>query len=141
MKVYHLPHRATFIVVRNSASLYYVQRRSLTKDYCPGYLEPMAGGVVGVGEDCDDSARRELEEEMGIRDTSISHVATFSYSSPPMLTWRSLYKCVYDGPVTMQEEEVSEVLLMSADEILQRQNEMTPDGIFAFLTYLKSKSQ
>ncbi|CAK4081025.1 unnamed protein product [Aphanomyces euteiches] len=101
----------------------------------------MAGGVVGVGEDCDDSARRELEEEMGIRDTSISHVATFSYSSPPMLTWRSLYECVYDGPVTMQEEEVSEVLLMSADEILQRQNEMTPDGIFAFLTYLKSKSQ
>ncbi|ETV89263.1 hypothetical protein, variant 3 [Aphanomyces astaci] len=79
-KIFNLPHRATYVVVRNSAGLYYVQRRSSTKDYCPGLLEPMAGGVVGFGESYDESAYRELDEEMGIRNTPLTHITTFSYS-------------------------------------------------------------
>ncbi|ETV89261.1 hypothetical protein, variant 1 [Aphanomyces astaci] len=135
-KIFNLPHRATYVVVRNSAGLYYVQRRSSTKDYCPGLLEPMAGGVVGFGESYDESAYRELDEEMGIRNTPLTHITTFSYSSPPMLVWRSLYDCVYDGPVTKQDEEVAEVLLLSEQQILAREHDITPDGMFAFRTYL-----
>ncbi|RHY13368.1 hypothetical protein DYB26_002921, partial [Aphanomyces astaci] len=120
------------------SGLYYVQRRSSTKDYCPGLLEPMAGGVVGFGESYDESAYRELDEEMGIRNTPLTHITTFSYSSPPMLVWRSLYDCVYDGPVTKQDEEVAEVLLLSEQQILAREHDITPDGMFAFRTYLTS---
>ncbi|RHZ18322.1 hypothetical protein DYB37_004132, partial [Aphanomyces astaci] len=123
------------------SGLYYVQRRSSTKDYCPGLLEPMAGGVVGFGESYDESAYRELDEEMGIRNTTLTHVTTFSYSSPPMLVWRSLYDCVYDGPVTKQDEEVAEVLLLSEQQILAREHDITPDGMFAFRTYLTTTSR
>ncbi|ETW08673.1 hypothetical protein H310_01203 [Aphanomyces invadans] len=139
MKVYNLPHRATYIVVRNSSGLYYVQRRSSTKDYCPGLLEPMAGGVVKFDEAYDESAARELEEEMGIRGVPLTHIATFPYSSPPMLIWRGLYDCVYDGPVTKQDEEVSEILLLSEQQILDREQDITPDGMFAFRAYLATR--
>ncbi|RQM19216.1 hypothetical protein B5M09_007701 [Aphanomyces astaci] len=105
----------------------------------------MAGGVVGFGESYDESAYRELDEEMGIRNTPLTHITTFSYSvhthHPETCTtnWRLigiLYDCVYDGPVTKQDEEVAEVLLLSEQQILAREHDITPDGMFAFRTYL-----
>jgi 8-oxo-dGTP pyrophosphatase MutT (NUDIX family) len=38
----------------------------MKKDYCPGYLDLAAGGVVGFEEDEDQNAKRELEEELSI---------------------------------------------------------------------------
>lgn len=43
-----LLHRSTYIFARNSQGQYYVQKRTMLKDYCPGYYEVVAGGVVGV---------------------------------------------------------------------------------------------
>lgn len=43
-----LLHRSTYIFARNSQGEYYVQKRTMLKDYCPGYYEVVAGGVVGV---------------------------------------------------------------------------------------------
>ncbi|RHY27989.1 hypothetical protein DYB32_006356 [Aphanomyces invadans] len=148
-----VPHISSFAILRTCAragrsclpslvlysGLYYVQRRSSTKDYCPGLLEPMAGGVVKFDEAYDESAARELEEEMGIRGVPLTHIATFPYSSPPMLIWRGLYDCVYDGPVTKQDEEVSEILLLSEQQILDREQDITPDGMFAFRAYLATR--
>ena len=39
----------------------------MQKDYCPGFIDLAAGGVVGMAEpDVDMSAAREVEEELGI---------------------------------------------------------------------------
>ena len=38
----------------------------MKKDYCPGFIDLAAGGVIGAGEDEDISAIREVEEELGI---------------------------------------------------------------------------
>ena len=39
----------------------------MQKDYCPGYIDLAAGGLVSYGDtDIDKSAARELEEELGI---------------------------------------------------------------------------
>ncbi|CAN0347521.1 unnamed protein product, partial [Discosporangium mesarthrocarpum] len=73
----NLPHRATYVFLRvrggspNNPRMW-VQKRTMTKDYCPGYIDPTAGGVVGAGEDYDINAQRELEEEMGV----VAKVAT-----------------------------------------------------------------
>lgn len=45
-----LLHRSTYIFARNSQGQFYVQKRTMIKDYCPGYYEVVAGGVVGVSE-------------------------------------------------------------------------------------------
>lgn len=40
----------------------------MQKDYCPGYLDLAAGGIVGINEDEDTNAARELNEELGIQE-------------------------------------------------------------------------
>ena len=40
--------------------------RSLIKEYCPGYLDAVVGGVVGDGEDANLCAEREIGKEIGI---------------------------------------------------------------------------
>mmetsp|Transcript_27288 Transcript_27288/g.51179 ORF Transcript_27288/g.51179 Transcript_27288/m.51179 type:complete len:111 (-) Transcript_27288:189-521(-) len=60
MRRYNLPHRATYVLLTDSrlvmskeadcSGRVYVQRRTETKDYCPGMLDPMTGGVVQHGE-------------------------------------------------------------------------------------------
>ena len=66
MRKNNLIHRCTDIVVLNPKGEILVQTRSLIKEYCPGYLDAVVGGVVGDGEDVDKSAEREHGEETGI---------------------------------------------------------------------------
>ncbi|OQR81416.1 hypothetical protein THRCLA_11752 [Thraustotheca clavata] len=139
MRVYNLPHRATYIVIRNSKGEFYVQRRTLIKDYCPGFLDPMAGGVVQFGESFQENAQREAAEEMGIVNTPLTYITTFFYKDGRSAVWGGMFECVYDGQLTLQPEEVSEVLLMSGEEILARKDEFTPDGIHALEIYLNHK--
>ena len=66
MRKNNLIHRCTDIVVMNPKNEILVQTRSLTKEYCPGYLDAVVGGVVGDGENPDLCAEREVKEEIGI---------------------------------------------------------------------------
>ena len=65
MRKNNLIHRCTDIVVCNSKGEILVQKRALTKEYCPGYLDAVIGGVVQE-EDMEASAKREVHEEIGI---------------------------------------------------------------------------
>ena len=63
----NLWHRSTSIFVINQTKKFIVQKRSLQKDYCPGFIDLAAGGVIGADDmDEDLSAAREVEEELGI---------------------------------------------------------------------------
>ncbi len=61
-----------------------------------------------------------------------------SLSSPAVFrcrTWGGIYVCTYDGELTLQEEEVQAVLLMSPNEIFAREREFTgapPPTFFPF---------
>ncbi|RHY27990.1 hypothetical protein DYB32_006355 [Aphanomyces invadans] len=112
----------------------------MIKDYCPGFLDPMAGGVVQAGESYEDNAIREAEEEMGVSGVPLTYVTTFLYNESYTVVWGGMFECVYDGQLKLQPEEVSEVLIMSAADIMARANEFTPDGIFAMRLYLDWKA-
>ncbi|CEG35909.1 hypothetical protein PHYSODRAFT_317448 [Plasmopara halstedii] len=137
MRAYNLPHRASYVVIKNTAGKYYVQRRTMIKDYCPGMLDPMAGGVVQYGESMEVNAKREAEEEMGVKNTPLRHLTNFYYENDHSRVWGGLFDCIFDGPLVLQKEEVDEVFTLTADEILARRKEFTPDGIFAFEKYLQ----
>ena len=49
----------------------------MTKEYCPGYLDLVIGGVVGDKEDVDISAKREVGEEIGIEIEKIKDKMTY----------------------------------------------------------------
>ena len=69
-----LPHRATYIfLVDPRTKRLHVQRRSDLKDYCPGYLDPTPGGVVGVGEGYGENAEREVRGRTDVEARVLRH--------------------------------------------------------------------
>ena len=53
VRIQNLWHRASYIFVyekREGQTYILVQKRSMKKDYCPGYFDLANGGVVGADE-------------------------------------------------------------------------------------------
>ena len=60
----------------------------MDKDFCPGYIDLAAGGVVTMNdEDEDDCAARELNEELGIAEPSPQYLFKFRYSDDCKNAW------------------------------------------------------
>ena len=75
-----LTHRIVHIFLLNpNQSEIYLQRRAMTKSFLPGYYCTSAGGHVHSGETYIQAARRELEEELGIR-CRLKLVNKFTYT-------------------------------------------------------------
>jgi len=138
MRAKRLPHRSTYILVFNSQGQLYVQKRTLTQDLFPGYYDPAAGGVVLAGESYEEGARRELEEEMGIRDVPLSWLFDFFYSDDLTRVWGGVFSCAYDGRIVLQPEEIESGAFLLISDILRRaQTEpFTPDGMVALSRFL-----
>lgn len=138
MRARNLLHRSTYILVFNSHGALYVQKRTMTKDVFPGYYDPATGGVVLSGESYELSAERELAEEMGIRGVPLTRLFDFYFADARTRVWGGAFACTYDGPLTLQEEEVESVSLMTIEEILQRARTelFTPDGLYVVQHYL-----
>ncbi|CAI5711296.1 unnamed protein product [Peronospora destructor] len=137
MRTFNPLHRASYIVIKNSSGKYYVQRRTIMKDYCPEMLDPVTGGVVQYGEPMDVNTAREAKEEMGVNNTPLRYSTTFYYGDDHSRVWGGLFDCTFDGPLVLQKDEVDKVLTMTANVILARREEFTPDGMFAFEKYLE----
>ena len=98
MRLQRLTHRATYIFLRRpSDGRLYVQRRSHLKDYCPGFLDPTPGGVVGLSEPYSLNAERELEEEMGLKNTKLERMFTFRYADSQVDCWGEAYAAEWEG--------------------------------------------
>src|SRR5262249_26633529 len=62
----NLRHRAVHILIFNQAGEVYLQQRSRWKDRHPLQWDSSAAGHVAAGERYDDTAQRELKEELGV---------------------------------------------------------------------------
>ena len=136
MRAGGLPHRATYILIFNAAGELHVQRRTMTKDVYPGYLDPAAGGVVLAGESYEESAERELAEEMGIRGVALTAAFDFWFDEGPVRVWGRVFVCRYDGPLVLQAEEVESVCLLTPEAVLASPETVTPDGLAVVRRYL-----
>jgi len=99
-----LIHRAVYILVFDSGGRLFVQERSLTKDIFPGFRDLCAGGVVLAGESYEESAARELEEELGVRNASLETLFDFSGEYLGQKVWGRAYSCTAEGPFVLQPE-------------------------------------
>ncbi|MGB0361216.1 MAG: NUDIX hydrolase YfcD [Endozoicomonas sp.] len=128
-----LCHRATYVFVFNREGKLYVQKRTLTKDIYPGYFNPATGGVVTEGESYDQAAYRELTEELGIEGVQINPHFHFFFHNEDCQVWGRVYTCYYDGPLVLQEEEVTNVVMEAPEEILSNRHHRnyTPDSLAA----------
>src|SRR5215510_3946872 len=141
MRAQRLPHRSTYILVFNAQGELYVQKRTMTKDVFPGYFDPATGGVVLAGESYVESAVRELEEEMGIREVPLVNLFDFYFEDEHARVWGRAFSCEYDGKIVPQAEEVEYVEMMTIDDILRRAEteQFTPDGLLVVRRYLEER--
>jgi isopentenyldiphosphate isomerase len=131
-----LPHRATYSLIFDAHGRLHVQQRTLTKDVYPGYLDPSPGGVVLAGESYEESAARELEEEMGIRGVAIEPLFDFWFEEEAVRVWGRAFRCRYDGPLVLQAEEVAGIAMMRPEEVLASPAPVTSDGLFVVRRFL-----
>ncbi len=131
MRQQRLIHRATYILVFNTQGELFIQKRSRTKDIYPGYWDLAAGGVVLAGESYEESARRELREELGISGVKLRPLFDQYYEDADNRVWGRIYACTSNGPFTLQVEEIDEGRFIALAEIaaLNQREPVTPDGL------------
>ncbi len=139
MREQRLIHRAAYILVFNQAGELFVQKRTLSKDIYPGYWDVAAGGVVLAGESYEHSAKRELEEELGVI-APLKFLFNNYYEDEDNRVWGHIFSCIHEGPFTLQEEEVEYGRFMTIDQAqgMSEQEPFTPDGLI-ILQQLKTK--
>ncbi|NTV15437.1 MAG: NUDIX hydrolase YfcD [Desulfobulbaceae bacterium] len=130
MRAGRLIHRASYILVFNHLGELFVQKRTANKDIYPGFYDVAAGGVVLAGESYEESAARELGEELGI-----SAPLTFCFDhyqvSPDNRVWGRVFTCRHNGPMRLQVEEVAEGFFLALPAVLalSQRASFTPDGL------------
>ena len=137
----NLPHRGTCIFIFNSKGEILITKRTVTKDVYPDLLEIGQGGAVSYGEEYEYSAKREVGEEVGISNPKLEYLFDFHWQDEYNNSFWKVYKCIYDGDIKMQPEEVEDFFFISVDKlndmIENRPEKFTPDGIAVFGKYLE----
>ncbi len=114
----NLLHRATGVLLRNSAGQVYVHRRTDSKDVFPGMFDCCAGGVVVDGEEPYAAAVRELDEELGVRGVPLRFVTRQRFANDATRYDAFVYEASWDGPVRHQADEVAWGGWMDAPDLL-----------------------
>lgn len=130
--------RGTYILLFNSAGELCVHRRTLSKAIYPGYWDVAAGGMVQADESYVESAARELEEELGVSGVELTAHERFFFDQPDNRLWCAVFSAVWDGPLTLQPEEVIEARFLTVDQVLRETAEKPycPDSLAALKRYL-----
>ena len=131
MRQQGLIHRASYILVFNRSGELFLQKRTMSKDIYPGFWDLAASGVVLAGESYEESAKRELREELGVAGVQLRRLFDQYYEDENNKVWGRIFACTSEGPFTLQAEEIDYGRFMSLAEIeqLHQTEPVTPDGM------------
>ena len=133
MRAQRLRHRTVFVVVQSTDGRVLVHQRSPDKDIWPSWWDMAVGGVVGLGEDWDAAARREVEEEIGViadpEPIDGGELALYEDDMVSLVGRR--YRVVHDGPFTFADGEVVQARFVTRDELTRLVDEVPflPDSL------------
>jgi len=131
MRQQKLIHRASYILVFNQAGQLFIQKRSRSKDIYPGTWDLAAGGVVLARESYEESALRELREELGLTGVRLKVSFDQYYEDADNRVWGRIFSCTSNGPFTLQAEEIDcgRFIALTEIEKLHQAEPITPDGL------------
>lgn len=101
----NLLHRAIHALVFNPQGETFLQLRSRTKDRHPLKWDSSAAGHVNAGEEYDQTATRELKEELGV-ETTLERVAKLAASERTGYEFIWLYRGTYAGDFRLNRSEI-----------------------------------
>ena len=100
-----LRHRAVHVFVFNGNGELFLQKRSRWKDAHPSKWDSSASGHLNAGDDYDETAVRELEEELGIR-AAVEPVGAIDACPNTGHEFVRLYRAVHEGPFKLPRAEI-----------------------------------
>lgn len=90
----HDIHRIVSIWIENDAGEVLLAQRALHKKLHPGLWGPAAAGAVSYGETYEEAAYKELSEEIGITDTTLTFVHKVFYNIEGSDRYIAFYKTI-----------------------------------------------
>ena len=102
-----LVHRSIHILVFNSKTQIFLQKRSILKDENPGFWDTSSAGHVDTGETYDECAERELWEELGIKEL-LKPLAKIQACTETYQEHVQVYVSKTNTSITINKNEISE---------------------------------
>ena len=112
-----LMHKVVHVLVFNTKGELLLQKRSLNKDVAPGKWDTSVGGHVASGEDIHISCKREMQEELGIAVHEPEYLYSYIHKNSYESELVSTYRCVYDGEISYNRNEIEEIKFWTLQEI------------------------
>ncbi|PIV07922.1 hypothetical protein COW57_04720 [Candidatus Roizmanbacteria bacterium CG17_big_fil_post_rev_8_21_14_2_50_39_7] len=123
-----LIHRAVDVILLNKEGKIAMQKRSIQKDLYPGYYCVTASGHVSKGESYEDTADRELKEEMGVEEVRLERKDTFITHAEKETEMIAIFVGSYEGAYDFPVDEVESIHFFSKEEI-KKVSPITPSSI------------
>ncbi len=112
-----LIHRTVHVLIFNTQGDLYLQKRSPDKDVQPDRWDTSVGGHLGLGENYDEAAGREMAEELGITGVSIEHLYDYRWRTDFESENIRTYQAVCDGRINPDPVEIAEGRFWTLSEI------------------------
>jgi 16S rRNA (adenine1518-N6/adenine1519-N6)-dimethyltransferase len=112
----NLRHRAVHVFVFNTRGELFLQRRSAAKDKHPLLWDSSAAGHVNSGHAYDDTAPRELAEELGV-EASCVPIADIAACENTGWEFVRLYRAGHEGPFNLAPAEIDSGSFFTKDQI------------------------
>jgi isopentenyldiphosphate isomerase len=116
-------HRIIRVMVEDNEGRILLQKRSTKLELSPGRWAESASGHADEGDDYNQAAKRELEEEIGLKDVTLEELgswqSTGDFQGRILNRFNKAYRVNLNQPFepVIQEKEVSEVRWFSLDEL------------------------
>lgn len=140
----NIVHRIVVIFLFNSKKQLLLQKRSPNVP-SPNKWDHSAAGHVDEGEEYLTAARRELSEELNVKDVEFTEIVKYYTEYPEtggtklLRRFHTLYRVTYDGLVNPNAREVAEVKWMDLSDIkkylTERPDDFTRGFKIAFQKY------
>src|SRR5215813_1325190 len=133
----NLPHRAVHILIFNQVGDVYLQQRSRWKDRHPLKWDSSAAGHVTAGENYDETARRELKEELRV-EVPLEKIFTLTASPRTDHEFICGYRGVVSGDLAPDKCEIEKGVFF-APAVIDGWTSARPDDFApGFLEYWKA---
>lgn len=134
-------HRGVHVLIINSKGKLLLQKRSLNKDYYPGFFDISVGAQVVACESYLETAVREIKEELGFQPQKLIKICDYKSYSTRQRENRRLFVCHFEGPFEIDKNEVEFVEFFSPktikEEIEGNKKQFTEGFKISFDRYFK----
>ncbi|KXZ50213.1 hypothetical protein GPECTOR_17g850 [Gonium pectorale] len=127
--------RGAYVLVSNREGELLVSKRSSSKDVYPGHWDVVIAGVVRAGEEYEDTAARELAEEIGVSEDEarrgLRRLFVFPYQDRYCHVWGCAFEFTHSGgELRLQEDEVDWAGFKSMEQVARMlaEEQFTPVG-------------